>query len=72
MQIINPWLGLVTLAALSLATAQSSMAKRQILVAELYTPYGREVSIVSANSSENHQPELTTQGIFFTHEVSSR
>ncbi|WP_289169220.1 hypothetical protein [uncultured Pseudoalteromonas sp.] len=71
MKLIKPWLGLVSLAALSLATAQASMPKSQILLADLNTPYGMQVSIVSDKNSYNNQPYLTNQGIYFTHEVIS-
>ena len=71
MKLIKPWLGLVSLAALSLATAQASMPKSQILLADLNTPYGMQVSIVSDKNSYNNQPYLTNKGIYFTHEVIS-
>lgn len=71
MKLIKPLLGLFSIAALSLANAQASMPKSQILLADLNTPYGMQVSIVSDKTSYNNQPYLTNTGVYFTHEVIS-
>jgi len=69
MKFIKPLLGLLSFSALTVSVAQASMPKSQILLADLNTPYGMQVSIVSGNQSYNNQPYLTQSGLYFTHEV---
>jgi hypothetical protein len=71
MKLIKPLLGFFSLSALNLGIAHASMPKSQILLADLNTPYGLHVSIVSGKNSYNNQPYLTNSGIYFTHEVLS-
>ncbi|MGY8836456.1 MAG: hypothetical protein ACKVH6_06995 [Enterobacterales bacterium] len=69
MKLIKPLLGVFSIAALSPIMAQASMPKSQVLLADLNTPYGVQVSIVSDKNSYNNQPYLTSDGLYFTHEV---
>lgn len=69
MKPIKPLLGFFSLSALTLGVAQASMPKSQILLADLNTPYGLQVSIVSDKNSYNNQPNLIDNGVYFTHEV---
>ncbi|MBQ4833865.1 hypothetical protein J8L70_11490 [Pseudoalteromonas sp. MMG010] len=69
MKLIKPLLSLATLTALSLSNAQASMPKSQILLADLNTPYGIQVSLVGENTSYNNQPHLMGNDLYFTHEV---
>ncbi|MEL0648588.1 hypothetical protein V6248_14260 [Pseudoalteromonas agarivorans] len=69
MKLINPLLGLFSIAALSLSMAQASMPKSQILLADLNTPFGVQVKLISDKKSYNNQPYLTNTGIYFTREV---
>ena len=72
MKPIKPLLGFFSLSALTLGVAQASMPKSQILLADLNTPYGVQVSIVSDKNSYNNQPNLINNGVYFTHEVITR
>jgi hypothetical protein len=45
------------------------MPKSQLLLADLNTPYGLQVSLVGDNTSYNNQPYLTKEDLYFTHEV---
>ncbi|WP_166419347.1 hypothetical protein [Pseudoalteromonas sp. Z1A8] len=69
MKLFKPLLGLFSIAALSPIMAQASMPKSQVLLADLNTPYGVQVSIVSDKNSYNNQPHLTSTGLYFTHEM---
>ncbi|CAM2821986.1 hypothetical protein [Pseudoalteromonas distincta] len=69
MKLIKPLLGLFYIAALSPIVVQASMPKSQVLLADLNTPYGVQVSIVSDKNSYNNQPHLTSTGLYFTHEM---
>ncbi|MBG9989868.1 MULTISPECIES: hypothetical protein [Pseudoalteromonas] len=69
MKLIKPLLGIFSIAALSPIMAQASMPKSQVLLADLNTPFGVQVSIVSDKNSYNNQPHLTSTGLYFTHEV---
>tara|TARA_R110002126_G_scaffold65846_10_gene167738 strand:- start:1325 stop:2200 length:876 start_codon:yes stop_codon:yes gene_type:complete len=69
MKLIKPLLGLFSIAALSPIVVQASMPKSQVLLADLNTPFGVQVSIVSDKNSYNNQPHLTSTGLYFTHEV---
>ncbi|WP_166109699.1 hypothetical protein [Pseudoalteromonas sp. Z9A5] len=69
MKLIKPLIGFFSLSALTLGVAQASMPKSQILLADLNTPYGLQVSIVSDKNSYNNQPNLIDNGVYFTHEV---
>jgi len=69
MKLIKPLIGFFSLSALTLGLAQASMPKSQVLLADLNTPYGLQVSIVSDKNSYNNQPNLTNNGVYFTHEV---
>jgi hypothetical protein len=69
MKLIKPLLGLFSIAALSPTVVQASMPKSQVLLADLNTPFGVQVSIVSDKNSYNNQPHLTSTGLYFTHEV---
>ncbi|MBB1385618.1 MULTISPECIES: hypothetical protein [unclassified Pseudoalteromonas] len=69
MKLIKPLLGFFCVSVLSLGIAHASMPKSQILLADLNTPYGLQVTIVSDKTSYNNQPYLTSTGLYFTHEV---
>jgi len=69
MKLIKPLLGLFSIAALSPIVVQASMPKSQVLLADLNTPFGVQVSIVSDKNSYNNQPNLIDNGVYFTHEV---
>jgi hypothetical protein len=69
MKLIKPLLGLFSIAVLSPIVVQASMPKSQVLLADLNTPFGVQVSIVSDKNSYNNQPHLTSTGLYFTHEV---
>ncbi|PWS54280.1 hypothetical protein [Pseudoalteromonas sp. meg-B1] len=71
MKLIKPLLGLITINALTLGVAQANMPKSQILLADLNTPHGIRVSIVSDKTSYNNQPHLTDTGLYYTREVIS-
>jgi len=71
MKLIKPLLGLFSIAALSPIMVQASMPKSQVLLADLNTPYGVQVKLISDKKSYNNQPYLTNSGIYFTHEVIS-
>ncbi|MEL0639903.1 hypothetical protein V6260_04695 [Pseudoalteromonas aliena] len=69
MKLIKSLLGLFSIAALSPIMVQANMPKSQVLLADLNTSYGVQVSIVSDKNSYNNQPYLTSAGLYFTHEV---
>jgi Tol biopolymer transport system component len=71
MKFLKPLFGLLSFTALTLSTAQANMPKSQLLLAELNTPYGLQVKIVSDSNSYNNQPSIHRDGIYFTHEVLS-
>ena len=71
MKLIKPLLGLIAINALTLDIAQASMPKSQILLADLNTPHGIRVSIVSDKTSYNNQPHLTDTGLYYTREIIS-
>ncbi len=71
MKLIKPLLGLITINALTLGVAQANMPKSQILLADLNTPHGIRVSIISDKTSYNNQPHLTDTGLYYTREVIS-
>ena len=71
MKFLKPLLGLFSIGALTLSVAQASMPKSQVLLADLNTPYGLQVTIVSDSDSYNNQPHIHNNGVYFTHEVLS-
>ena len=71
MKLIKPLLGLITINALTLGVAQANMPKSQILLADLNTPHGIRVSLVTDKARYNNQPHLTDTGLYYTREVIS-
>ena len=47
----------------------AAMPKSEILLAELDTPYGMQVSRVTDDKTYNNQPFLVDTGLYYTHEV---
>ncbi|MDI4651431.1 MULTISPECIES: hypothetical protein [Pseudoalteromonas] len=47
----------------------AAMPKSEILLAELDTPYGMQVSRVTDDKAYNNQPFLVDTGLYYTHEV---
>ena len=45
------------------------MPKSQILLADLNTAYGLQVTVVSDKNTYNNQPYLTRTGLYFTREI---
>ena len=49
--------------------AHAAMPKSEILLADLDTPYGMQVSRVTDDKTYNNQPFLVDTGLYYTHEV---
>ncbi len=49
--------------------AHAAMPKSEILLADLDTPYGMQVSRVTDDKAYNNQPFLVDTGLYYTHEV---
>ena len=49
--------------------AHAAMPKSEILLVELDTPYGMQVSRVTDDKTYNNQPFLVDTGLYYTHEV---
>ena len=56
MKLLKPLLSFFSLSALAAGCAHANMPKSQILLADLNTPYGVQVTIVSDKTSYNNQP----------------
>jgi hypothetical protein len=69
MKLLKPLLSFFSLSALAAGCAHANMPKSQILLADLNTPYGVQVTIVSDKTSYNNQPYLINDDLYFTHEV---
>ncbi|WP_404342547.1 hypothetical protein [Pseudoalteromonas mariniglutinosa] len=49
--------------------AKAGMDKSELLIADLNTAHGIQVSRISGRDSYNNQPYVTKEGVYFTHEV---
>ncbi|NMR27881.1 hypothetical protein HH219_20480 [Pseudoalteromonas sp. NEC-BIFX-2020_015] len=69
MKLISPLLGLMATLAITSYSSLAAMPKSEILLADVNTEYGLQVSRITDGDVYNNQPLLTKSGIYFTKEV---